>query len=84
MREDRGKFSPDLAGQIRSVDPSDPFRWSRASTRAELGRYRLSVIESSDRLGKITEFTCDNCADAAWCTLAFDPYNTDGDCLASK
>lgn len=29
-------------------------------------------------------FTCDNCEDAYDCMYAFDPYNTDGDCLADK
>ena len=29
-------------------------------------------------------FTCDECALAPRCALAFDHYNTDGDCLASK
>lgn len=32
----------------------------------------------------ITQFTCDNCRDAPRCPYAFDPYNTDGDCLGSK
>jgi hypothetical protein len=30
------------------------------------------------------EFTCDGCDHAPVCAYAFDPYNTDGDCLASK
>jgi len=30
------------------------------------------------------EFTCDACPHARVCSLAFDPYNTDGDCLADK
>lgn len=28
--------------------------------------------------------TCDTCSDAPVCEYAFDLYNTDGDCLASK
>lgn len=28
--------------------------------------------------------TCDHCADNNNCEFAFDPYNTDGDCLAIK
>gem|GEM_PF-4086041 len=28
--------------------------------------------------------TCDTCSDAPTCEYAFDLYNTDGDCLASK
>lgn len=30
------------------------------------------------------EFTCDECSHAASCALAFDSYNTNGDCLADK
>ena len=29
-------------------------------------------------------FTCDTCKDNDNCEFAFDAYNTDGDCLASK
>lgn len=29
-------------------------------------------------------FTCDECSHAPLCTLSFDGYNTDGDCLLSK
>jgi hypothetical protein len=29
-------------------------------------------------------FTCDGCDHAPRCQLAYDLYNTDGDCLASK
>jgi len=31
-----------------------------------------------------TAFTCDECGIANVCTLAFDLYNTDGDCLYDK
>ena len=30
------------------------------------------------------EFTCDTCTQASICCLAFDLYNTDGDCLMEK
>jgi hypothetical protein len=30
------------------------------------------------------EFTCDDCNIACWCTLVYDAYNTNGDCLLSK
>lgn len=29
-------------------------------------------------------FTCDECAGAADCKWAYDPYNTNGDCLGDK
>lgn len=34
--------------------------------------------------GEPAEFTCDSCAHAPFCTLAYDLLNTDGYCLASK
>lgn len=30
------------------------------------------------------EFTCDNCRAAHCCSMVFDLYNTNGDCLAEK
>lgn len=30
------------------------------------------------------ECTCDYCMDVTRCALAYDGYNTDGDCLLSK
>ena len=30
------------------------------------------------------QMTCNGCQDASVCEFAWDPYNTDGDCLASK
>jgi hypothetical protein len=30
------------------------------------------------------KFTCADCKDADTCDFAFDPYNTNGDCLAMK
>lgn len=29
-------------------------------------------------------YTCDNCTQAPVCHFTYDPYNTDGDCLAEK
>lgn len=39
-----------------------------------------------DSIGEypIAAFTCDECAHATRCDLAFDWYNTHGDCLADK
>lgn len=34
--------------------------------------------------GSERAFTCDGCSRAPVCVLAFDPYNTDGDCLDEK
>ena len=32
----------------------------------------------------IKEFSCDRCSASRTCDYAFDPYNTNGDCLAEK
>lgn len=41
-------------------------------TRLRTGTWTPSVV------------TCDGCGAAASCEFAYDPYNTDGDCLAEK
>lgn len=46
----------------------------------ELASIRQRMVEEYG----VTEFTCDTCPARYKCTLAFDPYNTDGDCLAEK
>lgn len=35
-------------------------------------------------IGNFNKLTCTACPDSAKCEYAFDDYNTDGDCLASK
>lgn len=41
---------------------------------------RKAAVEAFD----IAKFTCDDCRDRWTCDWSFDPYNTDGDCLAEK
>jgi hypothetical protein len=53
----------------------------------ERGRARLAMLRHHtppDKLDEWVEFTCDSCPHARCCKLAFDLYNTDGDCLAEK
>ena len=33
---------------------------------------------------KAEDCECSYCPDNEWCKFAFDPYNTNGDCLATK
>jgi len=42
------------------------------------------VTRSADVEEAKKEFTCFNCSDKNTCELAWDAYNTGGDCLASK
>jgi hypothetical protein len=34
--------------------------------------------------GEAPVFTCSTCPFLAWCEFAYDDYNTNGDCLATK
>lgn len=49
-------------------------------TDAEQAARRANVAKEFE----ISEFSCDHCSAAKTCDYAFDPYNTDGDCLAEK
>lgn len=49
-------------------------------TDEQLAITRAEVV----REFSIEKFTCDDCPERWSCFLAFDPYNTDGDCLAEK
>lgn len=46
-------------------------------------RARIVAIYAEQGMG-IDAFTCDDCGARYTCTLAFDAYNTDGDCIAEK
>lgn len=79
---EQGKENYDRIFKKKEVD-----EWTREVplTPEELAAYRLQQIKWGDELGLSPDvFTCDNCALAPKCKLAFDGYNTDGDCLYSK
>jgi hypothetical protein len=44
---------------------------------------RLEELALEDNAPEVT-MTCSTCTAASVCALAFDPYNTDGDCLMTK
>lgn len=52
-------------------------------TAEESTRYALEVIQEFFP-GQNIRLTCQDCLDNDNCDYAFDPYNTDGDCLAIK
>lgn len=64
----------------------DPYTRETPITDEQLAEERKSVVrEYLEDFGKeIESFTCDNCARAKICWLAFDTYNTNGDCLYEK
>lgn len=54
-------------------------------TADELKAHRAAMVAHENRLGVAPDvFTCDECQFAIRCRFAFDGYNTNGDCLASK
>jgi hypothetical protein len=53
-------------------------------TDEEVAALRASKVEFFSEHFDLTEFSCDRCAAVKTCEFAFDPYNTDGDCLAEK
>lgn len=44
----------------------------------------LGTLELCGYTQTVDVFTCANCDIVKQCEFAFDPYNTDGDCLADK
>lgn len=52
-------------------------------TDAQLAELRRQSTEHVEE-GAPASFTCDTCGFRRKCVLAFDWYNTDGDCLAEK
>ncbi len=63
-----------------AADTMDQF--AREAYRVRLGMYDIGGrVALADDPG---EFTCRACSENASCDYAFDLYNTNGDCLASK
>jgi hypothetical protein len=61
--------------------------WEPALTSEDLAEYRRIMTTLNAVDGSVTaetKYTCDSCSVAPHRTLAFEPYNTDGDCLADK
>lgn len=68
------------------TEDDDEFVLLHPRSDQEVARLRqASVVHLKERFGhEVTAFTCDGCVLAPQCLLAFDGYNTDGDCLLSK
>ena len=66
------------------IDPEDEFMLVRDRTDAELADLRDALLYSHHQWIGDGGFTCDGCDLAKRCDFAFDPYNTNGDCLLSK
>jgi hypothetical protein len=64
---------------------SNPDQWTRSVPLTEEGvaNLRQEAVKTQN-LRLDIKLTCDDCSRANVCTLAFDQYNTDGDCLYDK
>lgn len=68
----------------RERDPKNEWLWAVALTPEELQQTRLEAVSAWPWDAPPEKYTCDECALALRCSLAFDSYNTDGDCLYEK
>lgn len=62
----------------------DPYTYARPRTEEELKAHRDFIDMHAGAEGFSAGDTCDDCARRYICTLVFDPYNCDGDCLYDK
>jgi hypothetical protein len=67
------------------MEPGDmviafPKEWLKKKTVPELIRLREEFTKEHGEC----KCTCDWCCDALYCALAYDGYNTGGDCLLEK
>ena len=64
------------------VTEEDRWTYRVPRTPEQLAEERRASLEWWG--GADQPFTCDGCPRASVCVLAFDPYNTHGDCLYDK
>lgn len=77
MGDTTALFEPD-----GPVESGDQFLLVNPRSPAKLAVIRQLSLEHN--FEDAACFTCDDCEGAPRCLLAFDFYNTNGDCLASK
>jgi len=68
---------------MRDSDPDNRSLWANPLTHEEVKQARLRNQAMNWGMAP-TSYTCDSCHLVNKCRLAFDAYNTNGDCLLSK
>jgi len=63
----------------REHEPENPWKFKQPWGHQSLVMLREALTDLP-----LGELTCDNCATAPKCSLVFDAYNTNGDCLLEK
>ena len=70
------------------VPVRSPAELVQLKTKMEAFYHTLDIefggVDPNSPVPPSSRYTCDDCASAPVCYFTFDPYNTDGDCLASK
>lgn len=68
------------------ADPGDEYLYAEPRTFEELysDRQVLSAQIAEGPSPEPARITCDACRLVSRCVFAFDPYNTNGDCLLEK
>jgi len=75
----------ELARQEAASKADTGWPFDQNHSEADLAHRRDETIGRLREIGvRPTGFTCDECPSRYCCDLAFDAYNTDGDCLADK
>lgn len=70
---------------LKERDPNDEWMWKTPLTPEELaGLEEESRFHAKAEGIDFERYTCKDCSLRTLCTLAFDDYNTDGDCLLEK
>ena len=78
---------PDLSCNLRSYIRAQAKVISRMAMELHKAQVPGYIDEQSAAEAGLLDFdvmTCSGCLAAETCTYAWDSYNTDGDCLASK
>lgn len=60
------------------------YRFERSERRLQVDRLKFAENIEERNLNPATVCTCDGCSRRRICTLAYDGYNTNGDCLYDK
>lgn len=71
----------------RETQPDNKWLFNEPLTKEQLDEYRKNLAEHVKdhwTIPEVGQLTCDGCGLAPICSLVFDAYNTNGDCLYDK
>lgn len=71
----------------RERETNNQWLFKEPITQEQLAEFRKNLAEHVKEhwdMPAVGELTCDKCGLASVCSLVFDAYNTNGDCLYDK